>query len=145
MLINLPLSQYTTSVPHRLSLIVLPCVKLQQEFGIAKVWIHEQYEDTHFQDNDIALVRIERKWGRGFRFNKRVRPVCLPSADASYEELGDCSVSGWGRTIHNYILAGKSKTFIFYKADPGLNEIIRSSASFCVLESQLRKSKDIIP
>ncbi|XP_063594363.1 phenoloxidase-activating factor 3-like [Penaeus indicus] len=71
----------------------------EEEFGIDKVWIHEQYEDTHFQDNDIALVRIERRWGRGFRFNKRVRPVCLPSSDASYEEISDCSVTGWGRTM----------------------------------------------
>nr|XP_027215065.1 neurotrypsin-like [Penaeus vannamei] len=70
-----------------------------EEFGIEQVWIHEQYEDTHFQDNDIALIRIERKWGRGFRFNKRVRPLCMPSADASYDDLGACTVSGWGRTM----------------------------------------------
>ncbi|XP_042894258.1 granzyme M-like [Penaeus japonicus] len=71
----------------------------EEEFAIEKVWIHEEYEAIHFQDNDIALIKIERKWGRGFRFNQRVQPVCLPSPEASFEDLRDCTVAGWGRTI----------------------------------------------
>ncbi|XP_042889115.1 prostasin-like [Penaeus japonicus] len=32
-------------------------------------------------------------------FSDRVRPICLPSADATYENLGTCTVAGWGRTF----------------------------------------------
>ncbi|XP_064112668.1 neurotrypsin-like [Macrobrachium nipponense] len=50
----------------------------EQDYFIDKVWIHE-YEDEHgFNDNDVALIKIERKNGRGIRFGPRVKPVCLP-------------------------------------------------------------------
>ncbi|XP_037790260.1 plasma kallikrein-like [Penaeus monodon] len=68
----------------------------EEEFDIDKVWIHEQYKELGKYDNSIALVKIQRKNGRGFRFNERVRPICLPSADDSYENLEACSVAGFG-------------------------------------------------
>nr|XP_027211035.1 neurotrypsin-like [Penaeus vannamei] len=71
----------------------------EQELMIDKVIIHEDFEKMHFLDNDIALVKIERNNGRGFRFSDRVRPICLPSAVATYNNLGSCTVAGWGTTF----------------------------------------------
>ncbi|XP_047496105.1 neurotrypsin-like isoform X3 [Penaeus chinensis] len=68
----------------------------EEEFDIDKVWIHEQFKELWVNDNSIALVKIQRKNGRGFRFTERVRPICLPSADDSYENLDACSVAGFG-------------------------------------------------
>lgn len=68
----------------------------EEEFDIDKVWIHEQYKELGRYDNSIALIKILRKNGRGFRFTERVRPICLPLADDSYENLDDCSVAGYG-------------------------------------------------
>ncbi|XP_063589192.1 neurotrypsin-like isoform X2 [Penaeus indicus] len=68
----------------------------EEEFDIDKVWFHEQYKELGEYDNNIALVKIQRKNGRGFSFTERVRPICLPSADDSYENLYACSVAGFG-------------------------------------------------
>ncbi|XP_047496042.1 neurotrypsin-like [Penaeus chinensis] len=73
----------------------------EQEFEIDKVWVHERYEEHDRFDNDIALIKIQRRNGRGFRFSERVRPVCLPSFDASYDDLGACKLVGWGETNFN--------------------------------------------
>lgn len=38
-----------------------------QEYFIDKVWRHEEFELESFNDNDIALVKVEAKNGRGIR------------------------------------------------------------------------------
>ncbi|XP_042859805.1 antigen WC1.1-like [Penaeus japonicus] len=68
----------------------------EEEFDIDKVWIHEHYKELARHDNSIALIKIQRKNGRGFRFSERIRPICLPSADDSYENLQSCFVAGFG-------------------------------------------------
>ncbi|KAK7068860.1 Neurotrypsin, partial [Halocaridina rubra] len=68
----------------------------EEDFYIDKIWTHEYEDENAFNDNDIALIKIERKNGRGIRFGPRVRPVCLPSIDDDYNTLSRCTVAGWG-------------------------------------------------
>ncbi|XP_068217395.1 neurotrypsin-like [Palaemon carinicauda] len=68
----------------------------EQDYFIDKVWIHEYEDELGFNDNDVALIKIERKNGRGIRFGPRVKPVCLPSIYDDYSELSKCTVIGWG-------------------------------------------------
>ncbi|XP_066957791.1 neurotrypsin-like isoform X2 [Macrobrachium rosenbergii] len=68
----------------------------QQDFFIDKLWLSELFEETGFGDNDIALIKIERKHGRGIRFGGRVKPICLPKLGETYENLHSCNVTGWG-------------------------------------------------
>ncbi|CAL4111130.1 unnamed protein product, partial [Meganyctiphanes norvegica] len=39
----------------------------QQEFNIDKLWIHERFEDSSRNENDIALIKIQRIGPRGIR------------------------------------------------------------------------------
>ncbi|XP_071542113.1 neurotrypsin-like [Panulirus ornatus] len=71
--------------------------EFEEEFDIEKIWIHENLNAYTFLDNDIALIKIKREYGRGITFGPRVKPVCLPSSSDSYEDLGDCIIMGWGR------------------------------------------------
>ncbi|XP_063589303.1 neurotrypsin-like [Penaeus indicus] len=73
----------------------------EMEFEIDKAWVHERYREHDRFDNDIALIKIQRRNGRGFRFSERVMPVCLPSSDASYDDLGACKLVGWGERSFN--------------------------------------------
>ncbi|XP_066940146.1 neurotrypsin-like [Macrobrachium rosenbergii] len=71
----------------------------EQDYFIDKVWVHENEDEHGFNDNDVALIKIERKDGRGIRFGPRVKPVCLPSVYDDYAELRKCTVVGWGPTF----------------------------------------------
>ncbi|XP_071549205.1 uncharacterized protein [Panulirus ornatus] len=70
----------------------------QEDFDIEKLWMHEEFDTTVEFNNDIAILKVARKNGRGIRFSKSVQPVCLPSEDASYSGLSDCTITGWGTT-----------------------------------------------
>ncbi|KAK7076826.1 DNA replication complex GINS protein PSF3 [Halocaridina rubra] len=69
----------------------------EEDFYIDKVWIHEAYNEMAFEDNDIALLKIEKKGRRGIIFGPQVRPLCLPSISESYRNLASCTFAGWGR------------------------------------------------
>ncbi|XP_059149265.1 coagulation factor X-like [Physella acuta] len=48
--------------------------------------------------NDIALIKIKPKYGRGFQFNDYIQPACLPDSDAKPEPHQKYIASGWGYT-----------------------------------------------
>lgn len=49
-------------------------------------------------DNDIALIKISPKDGRGIMAGMYIQPTCLPSDSTPYTEDLDCYISGWGET-----------------------------------------------
>ncbi|XP_068245938.1 neurotrypsin-like isoform X2 [Palaemon carinicauda] len=67
-----------------------------KDFFIDKLWMYEGFEELGFGDNDIALIKIEKRHGKGIRFDGRVKPVCLPKLGETYEHLESCYVTGWG-------------------------------------------------
>lgn len=67
----------------------------QEDFLIDKLWIHEDYRAFSL-DSDIALIKIERNYGRGISLSSRVKAACLPRVGDSYEDLSSCSVTGRG-------------------------------------------------
>ncbi|KAK4325165.1 hypothetical protein Pmani_004318 [Petrolisthes manimaculis] len=68
----------------------------EQEFTLENVFIHEDYYASSPVNNDIALLKLNRKGGRGIRFGPKVRPICLPKTTDSYHTLRSCTVVGWG-------------------------------------------------
>lgn len=71
----------------------------EEDFYIDKLWVHEDEDEHSFNNNDIALLKIERKYGRGIIFGPRVKPICLPSVRDSYDQLSKCTFVGWGPTF----------------------------------------------
>ncbi|XP_069961476.1 neurotrypsin-like [Cherax quadricarinatus] len=70
----------------------------QEDFQIEKLWMHEDFDTTVEFNNDLAVLKVARKNGRGIRFGQSVQPACLPSEEATYNGLTDCSITGWGTT-----------------------------------------------
>ncbi|XP_066954752.1 uncharacterized protein [Macrobrachium rosenbergii] len=70
----------------------------QEDFQIEKLWVHDEFDTTVEFNNDLAILKVARKNGRGIRFSRSVQPVCLPSESSSYTSLQECSISGWGTT-----------------------------------------------
>lgn len=67
----------------------------QQDFKLAKIIIHPDYEDFE-KGNDIALVKLAKR----AVFTRAVRPVCLPVKRVSlpFNEYKNpkCWITGWG-------------------------------------------------
>ena len=54
---------------------------VQKKIGIRSWKNHERYNDKTFE-NDIALIRLERK----VEFTKSVYPICLPPKEKTYTD-----------------------------------------------------------
>ncbi|KAK3860147.1 hypothetical protein Pcinc_033784 [Petrolisthes cinctipes] len=50
----------------------------QDDFFLDKVFKHEHFQEMGPRDNDIALIKIQRKHGRGLSLGGRVMGACLP-------------------------------------------------------------------
>jgi len=63
----------------------------EQYSAVRSATIHPNYTSpTMNYDNDIAILRLERK----FTMTTCVKPIEMPSSD--YEPIGNCIVTGWG-------------------------------------------------
>ena len=60
----------------------------EQEFSIAAVHFHPEYNVGAYLNNDLAVVRLKTP----VRLSSRVSPACLPSSTTSYSP---------GRLIHS--------------------------------------------
>ncbi|XP_061168027.1 uncharacterized protein LOC133176972 [Saccostrea echinata] len=69
----------------------------EEEFEIEEIYMHEEYDDVTYV-NDIALIKITPKDGRGITMGLYVQPVCLPTETTVYDVDLDCYISGWGKT-----------------------------------------------
>ena len=71
----------------------------EAEYAIGKVDFHENFNVGPYQNNDIAVVHIDKvKHSGGIKFGDKVIPACLPQKDADYTSRGNVTVSGWGKT-----------------------------------------------
>ena len=66
----------------------------EQEFSIATVHFHPEYNVGAYLNNDLAVVRLKSL----VRLSSRVSPACLPSSTSSYSPGRECTISGWGST-----------------------------------------------
>ena len=66
----------------------------EQEFSIAAVHFHPEYNVGVYLNNDLAVVRLKTP----VRLSSRVSPACLPSSTSSYSPGRECTISGWGST-----------------------------------------------
>ena len=53
--------------------------------------MHEQYDKIRV-NNDIALLKLKTP----IRFNRNVKPICLPDKDLFGDPI--CVATGWGKT-----------------------------------------------
>ena len=71
----------------------------EEEFAIGKVDFHENFNVGPYQNNDIAVVHIDKiKHSGGITFGDKVIPACLPQHDADDSSRVNVTVSGWGKT-----------------------------------------------
>ena len=74
----------------------------EQEFIVASVHFHEEYNVGLYLNHDIALIRVsaDPATGRGIAFDPdRVAPACLPPSNTVYDpDALNCTVHGWGST-----------------------------------------------
>ncbi|KAK2725709.1 hypothetical protein QYM36_000264 [Artemia franciscana] len=68
----------------------------EEEFAAELLHVHDLFNQGVYLNNDIALVKVKRKRGRGITLSDFVQPICLPEPDATYEEYMNCTIAGWG-------------------------------------------------
>lgn len=68
----------------------------QQEFRISSIAIHPQFDKGPYLNNDVALIRVQRKNGKGIQFGQNVQPLCLVPSRWNYPSYLNCTVAGWG-------------------------------------------------
>ena len=68
----------------------------EEEFTVDRLFFHEEFGTDVHLNNDIALIRVKAKNGRGIRFGSHVQPLCLPADTAAYQPGTNCTISGWG-------------------------------------------------
>jgi hypothetical protein len=82
------------------------------EFGKIKYHKYHKYHQNHLCKigNDIAILKIEDRQGRGAIFNDYVQPICIPPNEGwEYRMISQktkCLVSGWGSTKGNLFWNG---------------------------------------
>uniref|UniRef100_A0A0A9YIK1 Neurotrypsin n=1 Tax=Lygus hesperus TaxID=30085 RepID=A0A0A9YIK1_LYGHE len=78
----------------------------EQDLEVDQIWIHPDLDKETRLNNDIGIVKVKSP---GFKFNKWVKPACLPEKSARYIGGRNCTISGWGsstpgaafvRTLH---------------------------------------------
>lgn len=78
----------------------------EQIFNIrdADITTHRQFGFVTEFGNDIAILKIADRNGKGVIFNDNVQPICIPDHDGwefkmiSQQRANKCIVSGWGST-----------------------------------------------
>ncbi|XP_045926295.1 urokinase-type plasminogen activator-like [Micropterus dolomieu] len=68
----------------------------QQRFTVEKLIIHQNYNETNF-NNDIALLKIKSKNGGCAVRSASARTVCLPPRHTQLPAGFQCSIAGFGR------------------------------------------------
>lgn len=64
---------------------------MEEELEVKEIIIHDDF-DSGTNDNDIALFRLPED----VRFNRYIKPICLPNVDVEENVL--CIATGWGDT-----------------------------------------------
>lgn len=66
----------------------------------ADITTHRQFGFSTEFENDIAIIKVDGRNGRGVVFNNYVQPICLPDYDGWEHKMisnkENCLVSGWG-------------------------------------------------
>uniref|UniRef100_H2ZSM9 Peptidase S1 domain-containing protein n=1 Tax=Latimeria chalumnae TaxID=7897 RepID=H2ZSM9_LATCH len=60
--------------------------------NINRIIVHENY-DTNTNDYDVAVLELSSP----VAFDDNIQPVCLPSAEQTFDVGITCTISGWGR------------------------------------------------
>ncbi|XP_077999538.1 plasminogen-like isoform X2 [Glandiceps talaboti] len=73
----------------------------EQEFDIECLYLHEGY-NSDTTNNDIAVLKLQPKNGRGVLFDNYAMPACLPTSATQFLAEHECWASGWGSTGTEY-------------------------------------------
>uniref|UniRef100_A0A1B6DXW5 Peptidase S1 domain-containing protein n=1 Tax=Clastoptera arizonana TaxID=38151 RepID=A0A1B6DXW5_9HEMI len=70
----------------------------EQTRSVSHILLHSMYNKTKMQ-NDLALLKLSDK----LKFNRWVRPICLPAAEPPWGPLPGtiCTAVGWGATVEH--------------------------------------------
>lgn len=73
----------------------------EQIFEVESWRVHPNFRKGGHYTNDMAVVKLQARRGKGIQMSRFVSPVCLPSASTPYTPGTKCQVSGWGLTDPN--------------------------------------------
>lgn len=76
----------------------------EQIISVDKIIIHPDY-DAYTLDYDVALIKLKNP----IKFNRNVRPVCLPKSD--FDPGTICYITGWGLTAERGNVSQVNKNF----------------------------------
>ncbi|KAB7503490.1 Ovochymase-1, partial [Armadillidium nasatum] len=68
----------------------------EEEWLIDNMIVHPFFDKGVLFNNDLGIIKIKRKKGKGIEFNERVQPICLVNRDFGYPTGLNCTVAGWG-------------------------------------------------
>ncbi|XP_078660617.1 neurotrypsin-like isoform X3 [Branchiostoma floridae x Branchiostoma belcheri] len=72
----------------------------QEDFLIDDFFTY--FYDHDSTNNDIALIKLQRKGGRCVKTGQFVNPICLPESENQFREGHPCYIAGWGSDGHGY-------------------------------------------
>ncbi|RXG58518.1 Neurotrypsin [Armadillidium vulgare] len=68
----------------------------EEEWLVDNMIVHPFFDKGVLFNNDLGIIKIKRKKGKGIEFNERVQPICLVNRDFDYPTGLNCTVAGWG-------------------------------------------------
>ncbi|MCL4136048.1 UNVERIFIED_CONTAM: hypothetical protein GTU68_009818, partial [Idotea baltica] len=68
----------------------------EEEWLAESIIVHPKFDKGVLFNNDLGLLKIKRKEGRGIIFGDRVQPICLTGKNFNYQSGLKCTVAGWG-------------------------------------------------
>lgn len=92
----------------------------EQTQSVLHIVLHDYYDRSDMR-NDLALMKLKHP----LRFNRWVRPVCLPPADGSPRAGTICTAVGWGATVEH----GPDRKFSFIFS--GDHKSMRTNLKLC--------------
>ncbi|XP_046550579.1 tryptase-2-like isoform X1 [Haliotis rubra] len=95
----------------------------------ATVSAFSRHPQHHSDVNDIAILRLEEP----IKFDKCIRPICLPPQDHQYKANQTCIVAGWGLTSETRLF----QPFKLQKVKVPLVDLETCQTAYNVLDTQL--------
>ncbi|XP_037801290.1 uncharacterized protein LOC119596184, partial [Penaeus monodon] len=98
----------------------------EQQFGVSSMTLHPQFDKGPYLNNDIAILTVKRKDGKGIRFGRYVQPLCLVPPGWKYPSYLNCTVAGWGSLGPELVQSVKHKN---RRGQPSLGCLLLAAAT----------------
>ncbi|XP_019639401.1 PREDICTED: LOW QUALITY PROTEIN: neurotrypsin-like [Branchiostoma belcheri] len=98
----------------------------QEDFLIDDFFTY--FYDHDSTNNDIALIKLQRKGGRCVKTGQFVNPICLPESENQFREGHPCYIAGWG-SDGKFVCCRVEYRSVVAGLGGGYGEVVARSAS----------------